>query len=359
MMRGRAVSHVTATLLLILIAATAAAATHAWLTGYASLHASMWSAEQTRVLLRYEGAEKLPSGGLRVYLRNVGGAPTVVDMVYVYDSSGSNLLFAEECSLELGPGESGHVTIPALKIAQAGLQGATSALLAVSSRSGVSAFRGVVARILLVPEKPTLLALRAYRYSEARSHWVVFDYNTGRYRLYDLTDGSLRGPYPGVAPLLEGVDEYTILEEWVPWGQRPVDSPIVIVVNPRNALDDWAFSWNDPHGTHRFYLEALGGDVEIDFLVFWEDLFNPYSPPGSVDDWKDHVVRVTVFTNGTYRIAVFMAKGGYKHEFYLDVAGEAPLSGGLVYAKPFGAYWYNRVGGYYHEMGGRVFYRTP
>ena len=92
----------------------------------------------------------------------------------------------------------------------------------------------------------------------------------------------------------------------------------------------------------------------MDFLVFWEDIFNPYHPH-SLDDWKDHVVRVTVFTNGTYRIAVYMAKGGYSHEFYLNVTSEVPLTGNLVYRKPFSRYWTYYSSGYYREIPDKIY----
>jgi len=126
----------------------------------------------------------------------------------------------------------------------------------------------------------------------------------------------------------------------VSFANRPVDSPIIIVVNPTYAARDWDFNWTDPHGTFTFHLKKLKGDVVVDFLVFWEDLYNP-AYPRSLDDWKDHVVRVTQFANGTFRIAVYLAKGGYSHKFYIgvkepysDITANTPL-----YTKPFGAWW--------------------
>ena len=56
--------------------------------------------------------------------------------------------------------------------------------------------------------------------------------------LYDNTSGVVSGPYRGVAPVLRGVSEYIITTSWVGWGSRPVDSPILIVVNPTNADRD-------------------------------------------------------------------------------------------------------------------------
>ncbi|MHC1600797.1 MAG: hypothetical protein ACXQTI_00985 [Candidatus Nezhaarchaeales archaeon] len=77
-----------------------------------------------------------------------------------------------------------------------------------------------------------------------------------------------------------------------------------------------------------------------------------------MDDWKDHVVRVTSFTNGTYRIAVFMAKGGYSHKFYVgvDKPWESLPSQTPVYQKSFGAYWSNINGGYCIEITDKIWY---
>jgi len=157
---------------------------------------------------------------------------------------------------------------------------------------------------------------------------------------------------------LRNTNEFTITTSWTSWSQRPIDSPVLIVINPTKASEDWVFTWHDPHGTWKFYLRKLNGDIEIDFLVFWEDIFNPYHPR-SLDDWKDHVVRVTVFTNGTFRIAVFMAKGGYKHSFYLNVpknkfSNVEDLT--PVYTKSYDKYWSQSAGEYLYEMSDKIFY---
>jgi len=102
-----------------------------------------------------------------------------------------------------------------------------------------------------------------------------------------------------------------------------------------------------------FRLQPIPNAVD-DFLIFWEDLFNPLHPPSSVDDWKDHVVRVTLLPGSTYRLAVYLAKGGYKHQFFVATTNPNPLAGTFAYEKPYGAYWSNVVGGYYEEY--QVYY---
>ena len=181
-------------------------------------------------------------------------------------------------------------------------------------------------------------------------HWVVFNYVTGNYLIYQSTNGDLSaelGPSEGIAPILQNISNYTIQTSWSSWDNRPVNSPIIIVKNPsKNSL--WIFNWTDPHGSFLFRVYPVENAID-DFLVFWEDLYNPFNPPSSLDDWKDHVVRVTLLPVNTYRIAVYLAKGGYKHQFYIATKSPNPLNGTLAYEKPYGAYWSNYNNGYYDE----------
>jgi len=340
-------------LLVILVTLIAGATAYSWVLSSTRSEASLAT---LNAALKIEGVQKLPSGGLKVYVRAIR-APLLVDYLYIFDMKTGELLHAQECEVDLRAGELGYITVPALKLSRiAPVEGGRRVRVRVIAHSGLSTGSTVSAEIIeVVTYKPTYIGLKAYRYSYDESHWLIFDYNTGKYRFFDNTSNTIQGPYTGVAPILEGMDEYTITESWVSWNQRPVDSPIVIVVNPKNAEEDWVFTWHDPHGTWRFYLQRLEGEVEVDFLIFWEDLFNPYHPV-AVDDWRDHVVRVTVFTDGRYRITVYMAKGGYSHEFYLDVYDSlSPAK--LVYVKPFHAYWWNYDGTFYREMSDKVYWR--
>ncbi|MCD6084619.1 MAG: hypothetical protein J7J20_03665 [Desulfurococcales archaeon] len=50
-----------------------------------------------------------------------------------------------------------------------------------------------------------------------------------------------------------------------------------------------------------------------------------------------------------------MAKGGYSHEFYLNVISEVPLTGNLVCRKPFSRYWTYYSSGYYREIPDKIY----
>lgn len=355
---ARGVSVLVATLILIVISTIASVVLYLYLTHF--FGEVGYTGEKPKIKLKLEAVQRLMSGGLKVYLHNVGDESVEVDRVYILDLN-DNILESYPTELQLNSGDIGSFIIPALKLAKIS-EKVDKIRIMVSCKSGESSLSYIIEGVLRVyTPKPTYIGLQAIRYS-LDTHWVVFDYLTGRYELYDDTGGTLQGPYEGMAPILEGVDEYTITTRWVSWDDRPIDSPILIVVNPTGGYEDWVFTWKDPHGVHKFLLQSVGeeGQIEIDFLVFWEDLFNPYNPPGSVDDWKDHVVRVTLYVNGTFRIAVFLAKGGYSHKFYLNVP-EGTFDNlpsqvdSLIYTKPFGVYWQNRIGGYYREIPDKIF----
>lgn len=200
---------------------------------------------------------------------------------------------------------------------------------------------------IFIPLEFRNLSLVAY----SSPHWVVIDYVNGKYLIYRSTNGDLtaeEGPIEGNIPIYSNLYNFTIQTSWSSWDSRPVDSPVLIFKNP-DLTNTWIFNWTDPHGTFRFRIYPVQNAID-DMLIFWEDLFNPFSPPSSLDDWKDHVVRVTILPNNTYRIAVHLAKGGYKHQFYVFTSSPNPLEGRLVYEKPYNQAFSNVNNGFYDEV---------
>ncbi len=328
----RGFSTILAVTTLILVALLVALSLYVFLGPYVSRVGT--GTEVGKPVLKIEEKGLTGSGSLVLYVSNVGSSEAYVNSVIVRSEGGG--AYVIHVGEEIEPGEVKAVVIPSLVISQLNSSSVEVIFNLAEGPSSEGTFK-----VRLPPARPNvLISLLAYRNRDRDYyHWVVFNYLTGVYRLYDYSGGSTSGPYTGLAPILSGISEYTISTTWKPWSERPIDSPVVIVINPTRADTEWFFTWRDPHGTWVFYLQPLSGEKEIDFLVFWEDLFNPFNPPGSVDDWRDHVVRVTVFSNSTYRIAVYMAKGGYSHEFYLNVTSEVPVEGNLIYRKPFGSFW--------------------
>lgn len=353
------INPVLTTLMLVVLAVGSSLILYAWVSS------SVPKAKREEALeakVKLEAYSITPNGGLILYVRNIGSTRLVVDAIYLEIDGSATLVRRGDVVLE--PGEVERIVVDSFTVRRAAGGMSSQVSLKLASEVGVeasvllptSAFKEAVKR------KPPLIGLVAYP-SSSRAHWVILDYSQGSYILYgDYGPGISEATRvaEGTAPVLTNVDEYTISETWVPWDQRPVDSPVLIVVNPTKAHQDWVFTWHDPHGTFRFYLEALEGDVETDFLIFWEDIYYPPTHP-RVDDWKDHVVRITVFTNGTYRIAVYLAKGGYMHKFMLGVTEpyETAPQQSERYTKPFGAYWSNVEGGYYRAMEDKIFLVNP
>ncbi len=348
-------SKLVSALLLILIAMAAATAVYVWVVS--SVGESL-PGSPSPGSLKVEAFKVTPEGAIVAYVRNVGASAVKVDAIFLVQGSRATLV--KKGNETIKPGEVKMVVIDSLSLRRVAVSRGGRCYIKLSSVSGAETTITIPSHVLAgaLSAKVPLIGLQAIVSS---SHWIVLDYSSGHYRLYGDYGPGVSGRAlvaEGYAPILAGVDEYTITSTPASWGQRPVDSPVLIVVNPTKAGQDWVFTWHDPHGTFRFYLEAVPGEVELDFLIFWEDLYYPPTKR-TLDDWKDHVIRVTVFLNGTYRIAVYLAKGGYSHKFYLGV--EEPFesvpdqASKVVYTKPHGATWRNVVGGYYRAMPDKIF----
>ncbi|HDI74557.1 MAG: hypothetical protein DRJ52_04750 [Thermoprotei archaeon] len=300
--------------------------------------------------IKVEGARAGSGGSIVIYVRNVGDSETRLTAFYIVDLKG-NIVYFKQISLNLKPRELKRVVVQGVLLGE--LKDKVNPeekyyikLASGSCESGCTVPGSALVRSFTSLKKVVFLADTNGNNPGGNFHWVYLDYTSGNYVMYDNYTGSPQFIYKGTAPVLL-VDSYTISTKWVPWSERPVDSPVVVILNPTLGSEDWVFKWTDPEGTHRFYIEALEGEIEADFLVFWEDLFNPAHPPAAIDDWKDHVVRITAFANGTYRIAVYVAKGGYAQRFYLtNIDPSKILEETPEYVKPGGAYWKKVENGY-------------
>jgi len=310
--------------------------------------------------LKPEAFKITPSGGIIVYVRNVDSTPAKVDTVYLIQ--GTTVVLVKKSVEIIKPGEVKTFIVDSFSLRRVTI-GGRRCYVKLSCVEGSEAIIVIPSHIIssALKRRPPLIGLQAVITS---SHWLALDYSSAHYKLYGDYGPGISGRTfiaEGYAPVLTSVDEYTITNSWVSWDDRPIDSPILVVINPTKATQDWIFTWNDPWGSHKFYLERIEGQVESDFLIFWEDIYYPPTKP-NLDDWKDHVVRITVFLNGTYRIAVYLAKGAYSHKFYLGV--EEPYenipdqSDKLIYTKPHGRRWSNVEGEYYKEMKRKVFLVT-
>ncbi len=339
---ARSVSYIAAILFIVLVAAAVTilvymGVSHTWGSGKESVKkVESESRCQARIV-----ALKPRIGFLEIHVYTTCRA--VVDTVYFLDPVTRDVLIPVRllAPVELKPWQVNRIVLPLLEISKrleeldrplAVALGTSAGFTLVSSNwvNPYSETKKALENAWLV-----LLADRdgrggATTYQWWASHWVAFNFVTGEYFFYTYTGSTSTtrplGPYQGVAPVLRDTDRFVVQCTRHRVSNAPVKSPVVIVFNPTNGLEDWTFTWIDASFDgecggvgcaevfHVPRLAAKPGEVVYDFLVFWEDLWNPVYNP-RLDDWIDHVVRVTLFINGTIRLQVFIAKGGYLHVF--------------------------------------------
>jgi len=105
------------------------------------------------------------------------------------------------------------------------------------------------------------------------------------------------------------------------WSERYSLGPVVVVINPTYGTKDWTFTIIDINGVkHVYTLSKVANsryEVVIDMLILLEDLWHPNTKE-SLDDYRDSIVRITVYINNTARLQVLEEKGDYLHAFFLN-----------------------------------------
>ena len=279
--------------------------------------------------IRVEGLAELPSGGLSIYVSNYGAREARVNTIYFIDPFNNEVLLAYNASVLIRPGEASSIVIPPSALNR--IEGGTHRVrIKIVTSSGSVAYLITLSKIR---KKAELLALKAIPLPNlgwGSSYWTVFNYKTGEYIFYyNDSSGTIWPPCNGTAPIIKGVNSYNVT--------HLINAPLAIVVNPTKADRDWIFVWNaSKYGRFfRLYLQKIPGKKVIDFLIFWSDIYIPcthYLWSGSL---SAEIIRVTVFSNGTYRIACFHSSGAWSHEFYIRVTSANPLVGTKIFTKPF------------------------
>jgi len=148
-------------------------------------------------------------------------------------------------------------------------------------------------------------------------HWVYLNLTTGVYKLRYLSGTVVRNA-SGAVTVVPG--NFLDLQA-LTWDERYALGPLVVFNNPYRATADYNVTIRDINGVnHTFTLYRLVDDPEsvvMDVLIAWEDLWWP-NTIASLDNYIDHVVRLTLFANGTARVEVLHASGGYLHMFMLN-----------------------------------------
>jgi len=166
-----------------------------------------------------------------------------------------------------------------------------------------------------------------YEFRATPQYNVTINYSYGNFSIVRVSTGTtiVAGTFY-VFP--EGSDVESYLRNYGVVAVKNSNPNVTRYIDVYAGTDEY-----QPYRLHRFYVPALPGAV-LDLIIAWEDLVGPY-PPGSsqVNANGDEWLRVTYFPNGTWRIGIYVASGGYKHAFYI---GEK-----LVYEKPYNTGWMN------------------
>ena len=159
---------------------------------------------------------------------------------------------------------------------------------------------------------------RALDMNPNRIHYVRINLVTGEYELIYI-DGDDVKTASGRAKVLKDTNVIDLSK--LSWEERYKLGPVIVFVNPYFAAKDYEVEIIDIRGTHlKIPMEKLVDDkslVGLDALVCWEDLWWP-GTSASLDDYQDHIVRVTVFTNNVVRIEIVYTEAGYIHVFFID-----------------------------------------
>ncbi len=324
------------------------------------------SAGEQPGLVRVE-AVRAGIGFIDIYATSIG-ARARVDTLYLYDCTTEEwklfkvLPLASPVQLEPGKTVLLHVPLIGSGLDPSRLPSATCIALGTHEGTVARSREKVnMAPYLALAERKatiTLLAGRGVsctvgdrRIDPNQVHWVEVNLVTGVYRFTYISGSDVRTT-SGRATILRGTSTLDLSS--MSWDERYQLGPIVIFVNPYYATRDYTVSITDIYSHTRTYtLRKLADrveDVSMDILVAWEDLWWP-GTGASLDNYVDHVLRLTVFSNNTARIEVLHASGCYLHMFALNPVADGqtlarqymeneyrlPESSGIVYVKTHGA----------------------
>ncbi|MCE4617627.1 MAG: hypothetical protein F7C32_03480 [Desulfurococcales archaeon] len=314
---------------------------------------------------------RIGPGYLLIYLRSIGG-DQVIDNVYIKDARGNILgTYTFKSPVSIPEGELRTVSIPLFTIQ--GLQEYKGRIQVFLSTSTGASSVSTTIDLGKAVENPSLkLALLAGRtrgdggwscsvgdrsLNKDYIHWIYLNLATGKYMLRYVSGGSTADSEGYVKVYIDqnGIDLSSLS-----YSERYALGPAVVFVNPYRGAQDYTVWVKDIRGHNNTYtltqLTSNPNDLVVDAVVFWEDLWWP-GTSASLDNYIDHVVRVSVFYNNTARIEIIHASGCYLHFFiynptnglpefdsipslvqsYMDNSYTLPSDLGIVYVKTHGA----------------------
>jgi len=154
--------------------------------------------------------------------------------------------------------------------------------------------------------------------ASSRYHWVYLDLAAGTYEFMRIKRGT---PYPANGTLTI-ITTGTIDLSTMTYSEKYALGPVLVFVNPYAAAQDYTITIIDANGNPiTFQLPALTdnpGTVMIDLVLAWEERWWPDAARDFIDNYADHVVRVTVFANGTARSETLYARARFLHMYLFN-----------------------------------------
>lgn len=197
-----------------------------------------------------------------------------------------------------------------------------------------------VAREKFAHTAPEIKICAYYNEYSNKHHCITFDPQLLTYKI--TKDGNVIKS--GQLPVLtDGDDIQDVLR----------NNGIFVYFNPHPGSSHLAeFTYKGK--VRKWYMPNLG-DADMDMIIVWEDLVGYYSPGDSgIDGDGDEWIHVTYFHNGTWRIAGYLAKGAFEHDFY--------IANHLIFTKDFNDNWNNKINGIHYEYTANffpVYYNYP
>ncbi len=363
----RGVEHVAAVVLLLLVAVSAGVIVYVWLTGFTSKGASSTAGLQqlTRGKAVIE-AVKVGPGYIAVYVRGVSGDP-YIDTVYLVSPSGSLLAVIKlPAKVRVEPGRVSVVYIPVILFRGKIPQGPV--YLKLGSSTGVVASTEKPINLgYYIQEAMSQLSIGifvdrggAWNYGSIAldtvlnvtpgliyDHAIILNPLTGVYQylyssgvsLYSGEEGSgvttlvtlstqLPAPLSTYITINSTTFSADLYDLYYSVGAAEYKQlmykyfgPFIVILNPQWGVGNFTVYIHGVFGDTRLYdfspVASSKYDVAVDLIILYEDLWTP-AQLYTLDNYVDHVLRVTVFTNGTIAVWVYHCSGGYLHALFLD-----------------------------------------
>jgi len=288
---------------------------------------------KTPIAVLRASAERITGGVVvTVYVRNVGNQPVDISMIGLTDGY-------FDCPMSITPTTVNPGEIKVLTgVSPCGVPTLIGTFAYVDLGGGYRVGNVVFTTSPGGGGAPPIV-LYNYGSSQDPQFIIYIDYSSRAFTMYTASGSVIvSGPFlvfPEGSDITDPLRNYAV---------------VAVQVSPSNANHIATVYAN---GRRDLYLPAMPGAV-FDWIIVWEDLVGS-NPPGSpnIDGNGDEWFRVTYFPNGTWRIAGYIASGGYRHAVYIGNT--------LIYDKPYNTAWTNVQNGVYYEFtyGGLPKYVTP